>query len=74
MQVRHGKNLNKDTANGHRKEAKDGRDHSEEKSRGLRDVLGWIWGKKIWGKKKSFAISLLNSHTYGLLKQSLKMF
>lgn len=40
MQVRHDKNLDKGSGRGHRKEAKDGRDHSEVKSAVLRNMLG----------------------------------
>lgn len=71
VQVKGGKNLNEGTERGDREKAVDGGDSSEVKSTGLRDVLGWIRDRKM---RESFANSLLNSHSYGLLRQSLKMF
>lgn len=57
--------MNEGIGRGDREKVVDGRDFLEVKFIGFRDVLGWIWDRKM---RELFVNSLLNLYSYGLLR------
>lgn len=66
VQAGRGENLSKGAGREDRENTADGRDGSEVKSTQLRDVWGWMPGRKT---RKSLTISPRSSHGYRLLRQ-----